>query len=542
MSTSNSQPPSPPTTACIGLSATALIVFVALLFPALYVVYKHRKIGQAWFPPFIIFFIFRITSEIYYLSRRNEPDTPTTYAMVAAAASTATLSATIVGLIYEALNLPLFPYKRQRNRIVVIAMNVVYNIGTILAAYGGTRDITMPDRIKNGAADKAGNIIMFLVMIGTLAWLYPAGKHIYYARQDISYRSAEVLMMAAAPATVLQLIRMNYDLIYSFTQIAQLHPTTGSFAIRFVTFFLQLSIVGMVIVAGWFSKDAATIRARVLKTDSTSDRSRDSMPVQFDTPTNSWRSRFWGIGDNQPPRQTLLFAVGAFFQDVEDTQAEKEKILLPEIVNLHHDLGSVLADAHGEYQSFYTRLETTYTGDTGQLIALWLCSLHGIVALCASCEPSPNGLVNGQRAHDSLEMIVLSLAFQSNGSTNSAYLHIGLTVRIPFPLGLHLDKYSTMSGVIDSIHYDTSFGHWQTVHTDLAVATHAFRDHIVRYAHLHQIPEMENRAKSLGEGFLDYDKFMALPMSYMVDYENLVVGNAPKSLAGKEGLDVQTLR
>ncbi|GKU11107.1 hypothetical protein FLAG1_10368 [Fusarium langsethiae] len=176
MSTSHSQPPSPPTTACIGLSATALIVFVALLFPALYVAYKHRKVGQAWFPPFIIFFIFRITSEIYYLSRRNEPDTPTTYAMVAAAASTATLSATIVGLIYEALNLPLFPYKRQRNRIVVIAMNVVYNIGTILAAYGGTRDTTMPNKIKNGAADKAGNIIMFLVMIGTLGWLYPAGK------------------------------------------------------------------------------------------------------------------------------------------------------------------------------------------------------------------------------------------------------------------------------------------------------------------------------------------------------------------------------
>ncbi|KAF5559217.1 hypothetical protein FMEXI_90 [Fusarium mexicanum] len=271
MSTSSSQPPSPPTTACIGLSATALIVFTILLFPAVYVAYKHRKVGKAWFPPFIIFFIFRITSEIYYLSRRNEPDIPTAYAMVAAAASTATLSVTIIGIIYEALNLPLFPYKRQRNRIALIAMNVVYNIGTILSAYGGMRDTTMPDNIKNGAADKAGNIIMFLVMIGTLVWLYPAGKHIYYARQDISYRSAEVLMMAAAPATVLQLIRMNYDLIYSFTQIAMLHPTTGSFAIRFVTFSLQLAIVGMVIVAGWFSKDVATIRARVLKTDSTSE-------------------------------------------------------------------------------------------------------------------------------------------------------------------------------------------------------------------------------------------------------------------------------
>lgn len=102
MSTSNSQPPSPPTTACIGLSATALIVFTILLFPALYVAYKHRKVGQAWFPPFIMFFIFRITSDIYYLSRRNEPDIPTTYAMIAAAASTGTLSVAIIGIIYEA--------------------------------------------------------------------------------------------------------------------------------------------------------------------------------------------------------------------------------------------------------------------------------------------------------------------------------------------------------------------------------------------------------------------------------------------------------
>lgn len=50
----------------------------------------------------MFFFIFRITSEIYYLSRWKEPDTPTVYAMVACAASTATLSVTIVGLIYEA--------------------------------------------------------------------------------------------------------------------------------------------------------------------------------------------------------------------------------------------------------------------------------------------------------------------------------------------------------------------------------------------------------------------------------------------------------
>ncbi|KAF5967708.1 hypothetical protein FBULB1_11088 [Fusarium bulbicola] len=267
-------------------------------------------------------------------------------------------------------------------------------------------------------------------------------------------------------------------------------------------------------------------------------------------------------------------------QDGEETQAEDEEILLPEIVNLHHDLGCLLADAHGEYrymgaesgasfnsavrswmlrmgagtrskdkdkdkipgmlkvsppsvkspltdaasspgnpcqfpsqdllsacaarffeqvhclywiysaESFYTRLETTYSGDTGQLTASWLCSLHGIVALCASCEPSPNGLVNGQRAHDSLEMakslvtrvcdeadldsiralIVLSLAFQSNGFTNSAYLYIGLAVRIAFSLGLHLDKYSTKSGVVSQAHARRLWWTLYLVDQDLSLA------------------------------------------------------------------------
>ncbi|KAF5552816.1 Zn(II)2Cys6 transcription factor (Eurofung) [Fusarium napiforme] len=266
--------------------------------------------------------------------------------------------------------------------------------------------------------------------------------------------------------------------------------------------------------------------------------------------------------------------------DVEETHVEEEEIFLPEIVNLHQDLGCLLADTHGEYrymgaesgvsfnsavrswmlrmgagtrskekdkdkipgmlkvsppsvkspltdaasspgnpcqfpsqdllsacaarffeqvhclywiysaESFYTRLETTYSGDTGQLTASWLCSLHGIVALCASCEPSPNGLVNGQRAHDSLEMakslvtrvcdeadldsiralIVLSLAFQSNGFTNSAYLHIGLAVRIAFSLGLHLDKYSTKSGVVSQAHARRLWWTLYLVDQDLSLA------------------------------------------------------------------------
>ncbi|KAL4897836.1 EthD domain-containing protein [Aspergillus ambiguus] len=117
------------------------------------------------------------------------------------------------------------------------------------------------------------------------------------------------------------------------------------------------------------------------------------------------------------------------------------------------------------------------------------------------------------------------------------------------------------------ISYDTFFGHWQTVHADLAVATQAFQGHILRYVQHHQTPVMKARAQSLGENVLDYDgcaqlwvrtwddwmafytskeyaaalsddchRFMELPMNYMVGYENLVVGDTSRVIGGKDGL------
>ena len=83
----------------------------------------------------------------------------------------------------------------------------------------------------------------------------------------------------------------------------------------------------------------------------------------------------------------------------------------------------------------------------------------------------------------------------------------------------------------------------------------------------HQTPEMKERARSLGENVLEYDgcaqlwvkswddwlkfynskeyavalgpdcdRFMQLPMTYMVGYENLVVGDASREMGGKDGM------
>ncbi|KAJ4208883.1 hypothetical protein NW759_013646 [Fusarium solani] len=241
-----------------------------LLFPALYIAYKHGKTGKMCWPILVTFFLFRIIPDAYYLAGRDKPDVPTTVAMMTSSACTATLSLTIIGLIYEASILPLSPSKRWSNKAVLAGMHFIYTVGTVTAAYGGSRDTKKPAGVLNDGLNKTGNALMFLVILGTFLWLWPAGEHTFYARQDVNYHASKALIMAAAPSTVLQSIRLNYDLIYAFTQIPRLHPTTGSFAMRFVTFSLQLVIVTIALVAGWSSRDATKIRVAALELCSTS--------------------------------------------------------------------------------------------------------------------------------------------------------------------------------------------------------------------------------------------------------------------------------
>lgn len=47
-------------------------------------------------------------------------------------------------------------------------------------------------------------------------------------------------------------------------------------------------------------------------------------------------------------------------------------------------------------------------------------------------------------------------------------------------------KVSVFFRKIDSVSYETFFGHWQSVHADLAVATEAFRHSIQRYVQVSQ--------------------------------------------------------
>lgn len=54
-------------------------------------------------------------------------------------------------------------------------------------------------------------------------------------------------------------------------------------------------------------------------------------------------------------------------------------------------------------EDFYSRLEVTYSNTTPQHTDSWLCSLHSIVALTATCVPISNGNPDENLAHRSLE-------------------------------------------------------------------------------------------------------------------------------------------
>ncbi|KAG5777685.1 hypothetical protein H9Q73_008642 [Fusarium xylarioides] len=139
--------------------------------------------------------------------------------------------------------------------------------------------------------------------------------------------------------------------------------------------------------------------------------------------------------------------------DLEEAQAEEEEILLPEIVNLHHDLGCLLADAHGEYR--YMGAESGASFNSA--VRSWMLRMGA-------------GTRSKEKDKDKIPGMLKSLAFQSNGFTNSAYLYIGLAVRIAFSLGLHLDKYSTKSGVVSQAHARRLWWTLYLVDQDLSLA------------------------------------------------------------------------
>ncbi|KAK7408445.1 hypothetical protein QQX98_009372 [Neonectria punicea] len=246
-----------PSTESINLSYASLGIFGALFIPALYITYKHGKPGMICWPIFVSYFPLRFASDAYHIVRRNNPEENNTITMMTNAGSIVCLSLTLIGMVYEALNLTHSTSRRLGRKVILGVSHLVNTIGIGMAAYAGKPDENADGGVKNTMLDKIGNCLIFLVMVGVLFWLWPIGKRVFSERQDTNYKAAKALIMAAGPGTVLQLIRLSYSLTYAFNRVPSLDPVTGSFATRLILMFgTQLCVVIVVLVGGWFSMDA----------------------------------------------------------------------------------------------------------------------------------------------------------------------------------------------------------------------------------------------------------------------------------------------
>ncbi|KAI8717609.1 hypothetical protein NCS52_00837300 [Fusarium sp. LHS14.1] len=253
MSTTNNLP----SNNTLNLSYAALGIFGALLLPSVYITWKHGKPGIICWPIFVSFFVLRFVSDAYLIIRKNDPEEPTTVTMMTNAGGIVCLSLTLIGMIYEAVNLIPSQSKRWGRKIMLGATHLGNTVGIGMAAYAGKPDDDAPGGVKDETLNKVGNILMFLVMVVVLFWLWPSAKRVFSARQEVNYKESKALIMAAGPGIVLQLIRLSYSLTYAFNRIESLDPVTGSFATRLVLMFgTQLCIVLVIIAGGWFSKDA----------------------------------------------------------------------------------------------------------------------------------------------------------------------------------------------------------------------------------------------------------------------------------------------
>ena len=121
-------------------------------------------------------------------------------------------------------------------------------------------------------------------------------------------------------------------------------------------------------------------------------------------------------------------------------------------------------------EQFHTRFENSYS--SSQQTASWVCSLYAIYALAAQRSPQDDREPDERNASEYLALaksmvpqvcdeadldsiralILLATALQSHCFSTSAYLHVGIAVRIAQSLGLHMDKYALSHGFVEREH------------------------------------------------------------------------------------------
>ncbi|KPI38713.1 uncharacterized protein AB675_5719 [Cyphellophora attinorum] len=150
-------------------------------------------------------------------------------------------------------------------------------------------------------------------------------------------------------------------------------------------------------------------------------------------------------------------------------------IRMPPKALAYHYVNRYFSQVHCLYwlystEQFHTRFENSYTASNQT--ASWACSLYSIFALASQRAPESNSEPDERTASDYLALakatvpqvcdeadldsiralMLLATALQSHCYSTSAYLHVGIAVRIAQSLGLHMDKYSLTHGFVEREH------------------------------------------------------------------------------------------
>ncbi|KAH7014911.1 hypothetical protein EDB80DRAFT_748067 [Ilyonectria destructans] len=245
----------------IRLYYASLVIFGALFAPTLLIAYKHGKPGMLCWPIFVGSFGLRLMADAYHITRRHDAEEYDAITIITSTGIIATLSLTLLGMIYEGLNLVSLPSSRRGRKIVLGVTHFVITASTGMTGLGGVPDSTASGGVKNENLNRLGCSVAVLAMCGVLVWLYFSGRRIFpfsqVTDQFANYQAAKRLLMAAGAGSIIMLIRLTYNLVYAFNQTPSLDPVTGSFATRLVLVFgTQLLIALVVIAGGWLSKDA----------------------------------------------------------------------------------------------------------------------------------------------------------------------------------------------------------------------------------------------------------------------------------------------
>ncbi|KAJ3532715.1 hypothetical protein NM208_g8315 [Fusarium decemcellulare] len=191
--------PPPPSAGSIDLSITALVIFGILFFPTVYITFKHGKPGMLCWPILMSFFLMRFAYDIEHILRRNEPDIPTAVTMITYPGIVVCLAYTIIGMIFEAMNLVSTPSGRWSRKAVLGVIHLGTLLGIALASLGGTPSKERPGQVTNPTIEKAGNIIMLVIMLVVLGWWWHAAQRVFSAMQEANFGAARALVVAALP-------------------------------------------------------------------------------------------------------------------------------------------------------------------------------------------------------------------------------------------------------------------------------------------------------------------------------------------------------